>query len=163
MRGPLFPGPGLGTRGSGLAGPRLPRRSQNESVRRWRLLGAPACGFLPNGLASTSRRCNGSAALSRPSSPVSKEAVGRAAAGAAAPWAAPPPFRTDLPPLYSPGPCLRQRGTPNPDSFDTDQNLLGTERLKLGEDPARVARQLLRKKQGNGFDRRIEYPNLGIV
>jgi hypothetical protein len=90
MRGPLFPGPGLGTRGSGLAGPRLPRRSQNESVRRWRLLGAPACGFLPNGLASTSRRCNGSAALSRPSSPVSKEAVGRAAAGAAAPWAAPP-------------------------------------------------------------------------
>jgi hypothetical protein len=47
--------------------------------------------------------------------------------------------------------------------FDTDQNLLGTERLKLGEDPARVARQLLRKKQGNGFDRRVEYPNLGIV
>jgi hypothetical protein len=47
--------------------------------------------------------------------------------------------------------------------YDTDQNLLGTERLKLGEDPARVARQLLRKKQGNGFDRRIEYPNLGIV
>jgi hypothetical protein len=47
--------------------------------------------------------------------------------------------------------------------YDTDQNLLGTERLKLGEDPARVAWRLLRKKQGNGFDRRIEYPNLGIV
>ena len=27
----------------------------------------------------------------------------------------------------------------------------------------RAARQLLRKKQGNGFDRRVEYPNLGIV
>jgi hypothetical protein len=47
--------------------------------------------------------------------------------------------------------------------YDADQNLLGTECLKLGEDPARAARQLLRKKQGNGFDRRIEYPNLGIV
>jgi hypothetical protein len=47
--------------------------------------------------------------------------------------------------------------------YDADRNLLGTERLKLGEDPARVARQLLRKKLGNGFDRRIEYPNLGIV
>src|SRR6266487_4223382 len=35
--------------------------------------------------------------------------------------------------------------------YDADRNLLGTERLKLGEDPARVARQLLRKKQGNGF------------
>src|SRR6266536_1709917 len=66
------------------------RRSQNESERPWRLPGALACGFLPNGLASTSRRCNGSVALSRPSSPVSKEALSQP--GGCGPLGGPPYF-----------------------------------------------------------------------
>jgi hypothetical protein len=41
-------------------------------------------------------------------------------------------------------------------------NFIGSQLLRPGDDPATVARQILRSKQ-NPFNRRLDYPNLGIV
>jgi hypothetical protein len=56
---------------SASGGPQFPLHSKNESVRPWRLLGAPVCASLRNSLESILGQCSASAALSRQARPSS--------------------------------------------------------------------------------------------
>jgi hypothetical protein len=47
--------------------------------------------------------------------------------------------------------------------WDMQGKLLGTQAFKTGDDPARVARKVLREKRGTGFYDPLPYPRAPIV
>jgi hypothetical protein len=47
--------------------------------------------------------------------------------------------------------------------WDMQGKLLGTQAFKTGDDPARVARKVLREKRGTGFYDPLPYPRNNVV